>query len=82
MFSIQGNILITPDGRACLGDFGIVGALNDRSFSRFKLETASYMAPERVDLLRSSPSIKGDVYSLGMTSFTVRAFLIVNQTET
>ncbi|KAF9649110.1 kinase-like protein [Thelephora ganbajun] len=66
-----GNILITQDGRACLGDFGISDGFSDLSFIRFKLGTARYMAPERVSLLNSSPSQKSDVYSLAVTSFTV-----------
>ncbi|KAF9649115.1 kinase-like protein [Thelephora ganbajun] len=66
-----GNILITQDGRACLGDFGISGGFSDLSFTRFKLGTARYMALGQVSLLNSSPSKQGDVYSLAMTSFTV-----------
>ena len=68
---IKGNILVTGDGRACLGDFGIVGAFGDLSFPRFKLGTARYMALERLDFFNGSPSKKSDVYSLAMTSFTV-----------
>ncbi|KAF9643697.1 kinase-like protein [Thelephora ganbajun] len=66
-----GNILITQDGRACLGDFGILGGFGDLSFTRFKLGTARYVALEQVSLLKSSPSKKSDVYSLAVTSFTV-----------
>ncbi|KAF9641934.1 kinase-like protein [Thelephora ganbajun] len=66
-----GNILITQDGRACLGDFGILSGFSDLSFIRFKLGTARYMALEQVSLFNSSPSKKSDVYSLAMTSFTV-----------
>jgi serine/threonine protein kinase len=68
---VKGNILITRDGRACLGDFGIVGAFGESSFTRFKLGTAQYMALERLDFFNGSPSEKSDVYSLAMTSFTV-----------
>ncbi|KAF9649102.1 kinase-like protein [Thelephora ganbajun] len=66
-----GNILITQDGRVCLGDFGISGGFSDLSFTRFKLGTARYVAPERLDSLNSPPSKQSDVYSLAMTSFTV-----------
>ncbi|KAF9649128.1 kinase-like protein [Thelephora ganbajun] len=66
-----GNILITQDGRACLGDFGISGTFGDPSFVRFKLGTARYMALEQANLLNSSFSKKSDIYSLAMTSFTV-----------
>lgn len=66
-----GNILISRDGRACLGDFGIVGNFGKLSFPSFKLGTARYMAVERMDLTDGSPSKKSDIYSLAMTSFTV-----------
>ncbi|KAF9642387.1 kinase-like protein [Thelephora ganbajun] len=66
-----GNILITQDGRACIGDFDILGGFSDLSFTRFKLGTARYMALEQVNPLKRSPSKKNDVYSLAMTSFTV-----------
>ena len=78
---VKGNILITREGRTCLGDFGVVGGFGDLPFPRFKLTTARYMAPERLDLTGGSPSIKSDVYSLAMTSFTVRSSPIVKQTK-
>ena len=78
---IKGNILITRDGRACLGDFGVVGGFGDLSFPRFKLTTARYMALERLDLTGGSPSIKSDVYSLAMSSFTVGPSPVVKQTK-
>ena len=72
---VQGNILITPDGNACLGDLGIGGV-----FSEFwiysvwpKPGTARYMAPEQFandnDVRFASKG--SDIYSLAMTSFTV-----------
>ena len=70
---VKGNILVTRDGRACLGDFGIVAAFGDLSFPRFKLGTARYMALERLNLSNAPPSAKSDIYSLAMTSFTVRS---------
>lgn len=78
---VKGNILITQDGRACLGDFGIVGAFGDLSFPRFKLATARYMALERLDFFKASPSKKSDIHSLAMTSFTVRSPLLMKQTK-
>ena len=78
---IKGNILITRDGRACLGDFGVVGGFGDLSFPRFKLTTARYMALERLDLTGGSPSIKSDVYSLAMTSFTVRSSHVARKAQ-
>ena len=77
--SVKGNILITRDGRACLGDFGVVEGFCDLSFPRFKLTTARYMAPERLDLTGGSPSINSDIYSLAMTSFTVRSSPVAKQ---
>jgi len=72
---IQGNILITPDGNACLGDFGIGGVLAQLGLHSFwpKLGTARYIAPERFSLDdRVEYSSKAsDIYSLAMTSFTV-----------
>jgi serine/threonine protein kinase len=69
---IQSNILITQDGQACLGDFGITGVFLS-SVSWYKLESLQYMAPERFsswDRINSS-SKESDVYSLAVTSFKV-----------
>ena len=71
----QGNILITPDGNACLGDFGIRSAFATLWWYSFrpKLGTARYMAPEQFDHNSSVrfASKESDIYSLAMTSFTV-----------
>ena len=80
MRDVKNNILITRDGRACLGDFGIVGAFGALSFPKFKLGTARYMALERLTCLGGSPSKKSDIYSLAMTSFTVCSSPVVKQT--
>ena len=77
---VKGNILITRDAQACLDDSGVIGCFGDPSFPRFKLGTARYMALERLDLTGGSPSIKSDVYSLAMTSFTVRSSPFLKQT--
>jgi len=72
---VQDNILITRDGNACLGDFGVTNELANLYHRKFKLRTARYMAPERfdddddVDLA----SKESDIYSLAMSSFTVRS---------
>jgi len=72
---VQGNVLITQDGNACLGDLGITRLFADFSHRVFKLATARYMAPEQFD--RNSyagpTSKESDVYCLAMTSFTVRS---------
>ena len=72
---VQGNILITQDGQACLGDFGIIGAFKDLTYHDYKLETIRYMAPERLSRVPTinSPSKQSDVYSLATTSFEVRS---------
>jgi len=75
---VQNNILITPDGNACLADFGITNETAGLNPRMFKLRTARYMAPERFhrtifDTNGINPASKeSDVYSLAMTSFTVR----------
>jgi len=74
---VQNNILITPDGNACLGDFGITNKIAGLSPRMFKLRTARYMAPERFHRITletngiNPASKESDVYSLAMTSFTV-----------
>ena len=76
---VQGNILITQDGKACIADFGIVGMFRDLTYHDYKLETLRYIAPERLseDLFLptriNGPSKASDVYSLAMTSFEVRS---------
>ena len=78
----QNNILVTQDGQACLGDFGIAGAFGDLWYDNLKLGTVRYMAPEQFlgDYILSgpirSPSKESDVYSLAMTSFAVCSSLI------
>ena len=51
------------------------------SFPSFKLGTARYMAVERFDLTDGSPSERSDIYSLAMTSFTVRSSAVAKQTK-
>ena len=75
--NIQHNILITLDGHACVGDFGITGAFWGICVSACELGTLRYMAPERFtseheDMRTGGPSKYSDVYSLVMTSFSVR----------
>lgn len=74
----QSNILIAQDGRVCLGEFGLTGAFPGSEIEAYELGTLRYMAPERL-LWRDSrspkpsdPSKESDVYSLAMTSFSVR----------
>lgn len=79
-------MLITRDGRACLGDFGIADAFRGIiPHHWYKLGTLRYMAPERsgeVLLLArvTDPSKESDVYSLAMASFEVCSFVVNDST--
>jgi len=75
-----GNILITEEGNARLGDFGITGIITDPtvvepgSTTTSKPGVVRYMAPELLNptqfsLANSNPSKESDVYSLAMTAF-------------
>ena len=73
---MQGNILITQGGQACLSDFGIVDMFRDSLFHHHKPESIRYMAPEHFSQDTPStiiigPSKESDIYSLAMTSFEV-----------
>ena len=82
-YFIQGNILITEEGVACLADFGISGIITDPSIIPPSSTPPStrglvrYMAPEQMDPTRfgrtnSNPSKESDVHSLAMTAYEVR----------
>lgn len=78
---VQSNILITWDGQARLGDFGIVGAFRGIMAYYHKLGTLRYMAPELfleefARYIIGDPSKEGDVYSFAMTSFEVRSVAV------
>ena len=62
-----GNVLLDPDGKPRLADFG-QSRLNTDNTSA--LGTLFYMAPEQADL-RSIPDAKWDVYGLGALLFTM-----------
>src|SRR5207253_5752292 len=60
-----GNVCLTMDGVAKLGDFGVAGAL-DRSritLSGSVMGTAAYMAPEQA--LGGDIDARSDLYALG-----------------
>ena len=79
----QNNILITGDGQACLGDFGIAVSFWTTEPYVCDLEHIRYMAPERF-YMRSHDAVletgsaekESDVYSLAVTSFSVRSSLV------
>lgn len=63
------NILITPDGRVKLTDFGIARAIDAVPVTRtgMVLGTAHYIAPEQAAGDDAGPA--GDVYSLGVVGY-------------
>ena len=80
---LQGNILITEEGNARLGDFGIIGIITDPTVMELGGTTTSkpgvcrYMAPELLNpsqfhLSNSNPSKESDIYSFAITAFEVR----------
>ncbi len=64
-----GNILLMPDGRVKLTDFGIAKAANAVPMTRggMVMGTAQYIAPEQAMGGDASPT--GDVYSLGIVGY-------------
>jgi serine/threonine-protein kinase len=62
------NVLLTPDGRAKLSDFGLVRKLDDLAQGSAPLAgTPTFMAPE---LFRGTPaSPQSDIYALGVMLF-------------
>ncbi|KAF9645572.1 kinase-like protein [Thelephora ganbajun] len=82
-----GNILITEDGIARVGDFGITGVITDPtvvdpgSTTRSKPGAVRYMAPELLNPLQfnfsdSNPSKESDIYSLTMTAYETLAEIL------
>jgi serine/threonine protein kinase len=65
-----GNVLVAPDGRACLTDFGIATATGDSSLTTqgAVIGSPSYMAPERANGQEPGPPV--DLWSLGATLYT------------
>ena len=73
---MQGNILVTHEGQACLGDFGISGVFRGLTHHYLALETLRHVAPERFsgDIsgeIINGPSKQSDIYSFATTSFEV-----------
>lgn len=63
------NIIITPEGRAILTDFGIARSVNDSKFSQAGtiIGTPEYMSPEQADGFEVNPG--SDLYSLGVVLY-------------
>ena len=64
------NVLVAPDGRACLTDFGIATATGDPAITTTGaiIGSPSYMAPERAHGEPPGPGV--DLWSLGATLYT------------
>ena len=64
------NVLVCPDGRARLTDFGIATTTGDSSLTTHGalIGSPSYMAPERASGGQPAPSV--DLWSLGATLYT------------
>ena len=65
-----GNVLITPDGRPVLTDFGIATMAGDPALTStgVVLGSPAYMSPERARGQRPGPA--GDLWSLGATLYS------------
>jgi serine/threonine protein kinase len=63
------NVLVEPDGHACLTDFGIATTTGDSSLTTHGalIGSPSYMAPERVNGEEPRPPV--DLWSLGATLY-------------
>jgi serine/threonine protein kinase len=64
------NVLVAPDGHACLTDFGIATATGDSAITTTGaiIGSPSYMAPERANGEEPRPPV--DLWSLGATLYT------------
>ncbi|MCC6408360.1 MAG: tetratricopeptide repeat protein [Planctomycetes bacterium] len=69
------NIVVTPDGRAMLLDFGLASTTESSRITRTGAQAGSlpYMAPERFSRGLSEADARGDVYSLGISLYELLA---------
>ena len=67
------NLILDPDGRIWLTDFGLAVRLNDvrLSMTGALLGTPRYMSPEQASSVRVPVDQRSDIYSLGATLFEV-----------
>lgn len=72
-----GNIFVTPDGIAKLGDFGLARDLNREALSQQLtytgeiLGTPNYMSPEQAAAKREKMDVRSDIYSIGACLYKV-----------
>ena len=84
---MQGNILISDEGRACLADIGPVRVAGDLGSATVSSQAPSssdantrrwcppeLLDPERFESMRGGPTKKADIYSMAMTIYEVRSF--------
>jgi tetratricopeptide (TPR) repeat protein/tRNA A-37 threonylcarbamoyl transferase component Bud32 len=69
------NLMVTPDGRALLLDFGLSSFEGSSKLTRTgsQLGSLAYMAPEHLRSGRPGADARGDVYGLGVTLYELLA---------
>lgn len=69
------NILITPDGRVLLTDFGLAATSGDERITRqgAQLGSLAYMAPEQASGALEAVGPRADVFGLGVTLYEALA---------
>jgi serine/threonine-protein kinase len=78
-----GNVMVTPDGKVLLTDFGIAKALgggDDLTSDNVMMGTAKYLSPEQVRGRRLDG--RADLYSLGLVLYECLAGKVPFQGET